>query len=139
MPPDPTHDTLPPSTAAQRKDAVKLLRQGVVTMTAEQKEQLKTEFAALKVDELLAPHPQYAQYFAAQGALAAELEREERELAGGGGAGGALQGSGGAAQSGKTQAPGRSAGGKHPVAAACLSLAVPLTPDLLARLGKGSQ
>ena len=60
----------------QRKDALKLVKQGMVTLTQQQQEQLKSEFAALKVDELLAPHPQYAAFFAQKAALLAELEAE---------------------------------------------------------------
>ena len=116
----------------QRKDALKLVKQGMVTLTQQQQEQLKSEFAALKVDELLAPHPQYAAFFAQKAALLAELEAESS-----GGAAGAPGSSGGVAQSGsgsagKTQEQGR--GGKQAVAAACLSLAVPLPRDALARL-----
>jgi hypothetical protein len=116
----------------QRKDALKLLKQGVVTMTPEQREQLKSEFAALKVDELLAPHPQYAAFFAQKAALVAELEETSGAAGAPGGSLGVTQsgGSGG----GKTQAQGPGGGGKQAVAAACLSLAVPLPRDILARL-----
>jgi hypothetical protein len=122
-----------------------LLKQGVLTVTPEQKEQLKSahtspgpshalcltpaptatdEFAALRVDELTAPHPAMAKYFAAQTALETQLRLDEERLhstAAGTSTdssslqAGASSGSAGAAQR----------GGKA-VAAACLSLALPL-------------
>jgi hypothetical protein len=86
------------------------------------------EFAALRVDELTAPHPAMAKYFAAQTALETQLRLDEERLhstAAGTSTdssslqAGASSGSAGAAQR----------GGKA-VAAACLSLALPLPRDL---------